>query len=271
MAVEPQALVNQAVFAWLRINGYHLANSGQPFMAVSVAREVTPVSVVADPTPPVTEPNSQPDIPEAFSSDVLAAPVEEPPQPPLPIEQLTEAKPVPSWIETALGDPALPDEQPDDVEAPPPPVEPPSLFEEFGADSAAPEKPEPAAEPSEPEEPVEPEPDEPEPARADATVVTRASTLGTLYLERDGLPLIAVAKERFIIGRGPECDLVIDSPRVSREHLAISRVGSTFLIQDLNSSNGTWYGEERVYNREIEDADVIYLGDEPVTFFVKEP
>jgi len=90
-----------------------------------------------------------------------------------------------------------------------------------------------------------------------------------LYLEREGEEPIRVTSERFIIGRGPHCDLVIDSPRVSREHVALTRSGILFFIEDLNSSNGTWFGEERVTKRELESGDVINLGNEPVTFFLR--
>ena len=103
---------------------------------------------------------------------------------------------------------------------------------------------------------------------AESTVVLRSVPIA-LYLEREGQEPIRVSSEHFIIGRGPHCDLVIDSPRVSREHVALTRSGILYFIEDLNSSNGTWFGEERVTKRELESGDVITLGNEPMTFYLR--
>jgi hypothetical protein len=102
----------------------------------------------------------------------------------------------------------------------------------------------------------------------DSTVVLRSVPI-VLYLERDGEEPIRIERERFIIGRGPTCDLIIDSPRVSREHVVLTREGVRYFIEDLNSSNGTWLGEERLTKREIESGDLISLGNEPVTFILR--
>lgn len=47
----------------------------------------------------------------------------------------------------------------------------------------------------------------------------------------DGKPLIA--------GRDPECDLVLDDDRVSRHHARILYAGSSWMLTDLASKNGT--------------------------------
>jgi two-component system, NtrC family, response regulator AtoC len=45
-------------------------------------------------------------------------------------------------------------------------------------------------------------------------------------------------KTRVILGRGKECDVVVDDPAVSRRHVAIHLLGFPFL-EDLGSRNGT--------------------------------
>ena len=51
--------------------------------------------------------------------------------------------------------------------------------------------------------------------------------------------------------------------------MAITRKGVVYYLEDLKSSNGTWFGEDRVTRRELESGDVINLGNEPVTFFIR--
>ncbi len=45
-----------------------------------------------------------------------------------------------------------------------------------------------------------------------------------------------------VIGRGPDCDLVVDDAAVSGRHAAIRWDGETAVLVDLGSSNGTFVG-----------------------------
>jgi len=80
-----------------------------------------------------------------------------------------------------------------------------------------------------------------------------------LVLLADGRELERVQKNRFVIGRGKHCDLIINSGKVSREHAAIVRSGSDWFIEDLGSSNGTWYDKRRISRRQIQDGDEYYI------------
>src|SRR5437588_135403 len=80
-----------------------------------------------------------------------------------------------------------------------------------------------------------------------------------LVLMADGRELDRVSKDRFLIGRGKHCDLIINSGKVSREHAAIIREGGEYFIEDLGSSNGTWYDKRRITRRQIEDGDEYYI------------
>lgn len=42
-----------------------------------------------------------------------------------------------------------------------------------------------------------------------------------------------------VLGRGEDCDLILDHREVSRRHVRISRMGDQLMITDLGSSNGT--------------------------------
>ncbi|WP_240358275.1 FHA domain-containing protein [Myxococcus vastator] len=80
---------------------------------------------------------------------------------------------------------------------------------------------------------------------------------------------VAVSTERFTIGRGPRCSLVVKSERVSREHAVVTRVGDEVFIEDLNSSNGTWFNNERITRQQVSDGDEYMLGTESVSFTMR--
>jgi FHA domain len=77
--------------------------------------------------------------------------------------------------------------------------------------------------------------------------------------------------ESFTIGRGKTCDFVIESNRVSREHCRIAKEASDYVLEDLNSSNGTFFGpnKEKVTRRKIKDGDEFTLGTEKIRFQIR--
>ena len=85
-----------------------------------------------------------------------------------------------------------------------------------------------------------------------------------LQLSMDSAEPQIITKQRFVIGRGKHCDLVINSGKVSREHAVISREGDDFFIEDLGSSNGTWFNKQRIKRRKVEDGDEYFICSERV-------
>jgi pSer/pThr/pTyr-binding forkhead associated (FHA) protein len=82
---------------------------------------------------------------------------------------------------------------------------------------------------------------------------------------REDGTVVEVAKDRWVIGRGAHCDLVIDSPKVSREHAALVRgADGTWSIEDLRSSNGTWHQGERITRRRVDAGDEFYVCSERI-------
>ncbi|RJS23206.1 FHA domain-containing protein [Corallococcus sp. H22C18031201] len=105
--------------------------------------------------------------------------------------------------------------------------------------------------------------------REDATnIVTAPSAVEVFVRLATGEP-VEVSTGRFTIGRGPQCGLVVKSERVSREHAAITRDGDDVFIEDLNSSNGTWYKSLRIKRQKIVDGDTFMLGSEAVVFSLR--
>src|SRR3990172_12270718 len=63
-----------------------------------------------------------------------------------------------------------------------------------------------------------------------------------------------------VIGRSPECDLVIPDRQVSRRHARLRRTEEGYLLEDLKSKNGTFVNgapvEEPVL---LQDGDVVQV------------
>ena len=58
-----------------------------------------------------------------------------------------------------------------------------------------------------------------------------------------------------VVGREPSCDIHIDNLGISRNHCAFVTKGEAFLVQDLNSSNGTYVNGQKITERFLNDGD----------------
>jgi DNA-binding response OmpR family regulator len=83
-----------------------------------------------------------------------------------------------------------------------------------------------------------------------------------LIQQPDGaLREVLLQAERLILGRAPECDVVIEGRLISRRHAAISREGQGYTLEDLGSHNGTAVNGQRIAGPwKLHDGDQIELG-----------
>ena len=88
-------------------------------------------------------------------------------------------------------------------------------------------------------------------------IITRA---GTLVQE------VALAEGRQTIGRHPQSDVVIAHRAVSAQHAAITTMPGNAFIEDLNSTNGTWVGGQRIARRPLEHGDRITVAKFEIEF-----
>ncbi len=77
----------------------------------------------------------------------------------------------------------------------------------------------------------------PEPRTPRKLVVTGGPLRGTT------VPLGSVA---VLIGRAPECTLVLDDDYSSQRHARIYQEGNQWYVEDLGSTNGTFIGHDKV-------------------------
>ncbi len=73
-------------------------------------------------------------------------------------------------------------------------------------------------------------------------------------------------QERWTIGREIENDIVIDHQKVSRVHARIKRDGDKFMLQDLDSANGTWLGQHRIQTHILCSTDTVDIGHAQLIF-----
>ena len=68
--------------------------------------------------------------------------------------------------------------------------------------------------------------------------------------------------DKFILGRNPECSIVIPVTSVSREHAQILRVDGQYFIEDKASRNGTFVNSQAVTSRtQLKNNDKIRICD----------
>ncbi len=72
-----------------------------------------------------------------------------------------------------------------------------------------------------------------------------------LFLYFNNKKMLLEEGRKYIIGRAPGCDAVIDDKFVSRRHASLELSGGSVLLSDLGSMNGTWYEGERVDKAEL--------------------
>ncbi len=71
--------------------------------------------------------------------------------------------------------------------------------------------------------------------------------------------IFEIGKPRVVIGRG-QADIVLGDIQCSRQHAALEVLEDKVYLVDLNSTNGTWSGDQRVTRLELENRAEFEIG-----------
>lgn len=102
----------------------------------------------------------------------------------------------------------------------------------------------------------------------------RTALLGPVLLIRTGGgregEVIALESDVLTIGRSPHSDLFLDDVTVSRHHARILHDASGFMVEDLNSLNGTYVNRKRIERHQLLDGDELQIGKFKLAFLEQE-
>jgi pSer/pThr/pTyr-binding forkhead associated (FHA) protein len=79
-----------------------------------------------------------------------------------------------------------------------------------------------------------------------------------------------VYKDEVKIGRSPDNDIAIENLAVSRHHASLRKVSDHYVVEDMNSANGTYVNGVRVTKTEVLDKDVITIGKHKLHFYAQD-
>ena len=95
-----------------------------------------------------------------------------------------------------------------------------------------------------------------------------AHVVGRLLLACEGKTVMEreLRPGRLVIGRTPDNDIQIDSKFISRHHCQILTQPDACVIEDLNSTNGIYVKSKRVRRHNLNDGDVVQVGQHEVMY-----
>ena len=81
--------------------------------------------------------------------------------------------------------------------------------------------------------------------------------------------IVQLLGRRTTLGRTPDNDIRIDEDFISRHHAVLLLAGASTVVEDLNSTNGTYVNGDRINRRTLKEGDLVTLGKTEFRFVVK--
>ena len=86
-------------------------------------------------------------------------------------------------------------------------------------------------------------------------------TMPAQLVALDPGPSILLDKPILLLGRHPECDIQIDSRKISRRHCCIAQVSDYLVVRDLGSTNGIRINGIRIVEGRLSAGDELTIGN----------
>jgi hypothetical protein len=82
-------------------------------------------------------------------------------------------------------------------------------------------------------------------------------------------PPDAAGEMVLVIGRMPDCDLVVEDPAISKHHASVSWADGVGVLRELGSSNGTYINGHRMRDSwTLRDGDALRFGESHFIFML---
>jgi pSer/pThr/pTyr-binding forkhead associated (FHA) protein len=99
-------------------------------------------------------------------------------------------------------------------------------------------------------------------------VSAAAATLTLVNVKPDANEKHPLNGESVMVGRDRTCSIVLSHPAVSRRHARITMSGTSGVLEDLKSANGTFVNNARVERAKLKAGDVVRFGADPACSYV---
>jgi hypothetical protein len=87
-----------------------------------------------------------------------------------------------------------------------------------------------------------------------------------LKLDDRELQQFAIGAQPISIGRSADSRIVIDNPAVSARHARVYREGHHYVLEDLNSTNGTFVNDKPIARHTLAEGDVVLVAKHTLVF-----
>jgi pSer/pThr/pTyr-binding forkhead associated (FHA) protein len=74
-------------------------------------------------------------------------------------------------------------------------------------------------------------------------------------------PSVMLDKPILLFGRHQECDVQLNSKKVSRRHCCVALVNDYLVVRDLGSTNGIWINGQKVDEGKLVPGDELVIGN----------
>ena len=90
-----------------------------------------------------------------------------------------------------------------------------------------------------------------------------------LKFKDEVLKKVEIEKPEITIGRSPNADIQIDNLAVSKLHAKLIKDNGQYVVEDLNSTNGTFLNDEKIPKAVLKHNDIVTIGKHTLTIYYK--